>query len=134
VEVLAIDASDDTVLAAIRRWVSLLATDDVEAAVGFLCPEGTDRMATNAPDLRTWIGQYEPAAPLLDLPARVTAAETAGGPMQPVREVFRAEDGTLLSVDHSLPVNGQWSELIAFFDAVPVPGGLALALRDMYVA
>ena len=133
-EVLAIDANDDTVLAAIRRWVGLLAADGVEAAVEFLSPEGANSMATTAPDLRAWISRYEPGAPLLNQPARVSPAETAAGPMQPVEEVFRADDGTLLSVDYALPVNGEWSELVAFFDAVRVPGGLALALRDMYVA
>lgn len=127
-------ASDETVLAAIRYWVALLAADEVEAAIEFLCPKGGNRMAATAPHLRTWIGRYEPGAPLQARPARVSPAETAAGPMQPVEEVFRADDGTLLSVDYALPINGEWSELVAFFDAVPVPGGLALALRDMYVA
>jgi hypothetical protein len=35
---------------------------------------------------------------------------------------------------YSTPINGEWSELVAFFDVVPVAGGIALRLRDMYVA
>jgi hypothetical protein len=64
----------------------------------------------------------------------VTPAETAGGPFEPVTEVFRLDDGTVSGVDFTLPVNGEWSELVAFFDVVTVPDGLALALRDAYVA
>lgn len=134
-EVLPVDASDEALLAAVRRWVGLLAVDDVEAAVQFLYQgEGTNRMATTAPDLRTWLARYEPAPPLREGPARVTAAESAGGPLEPLEEVFRRDDGTVSSVDFSMPFNGEWSELVAFFDAVPVPDGLALMLRDMYVA
>ncbi len=48
--------------------------------------------------------------------------------------MFRRDDGTVSSVDFAIPINGEWSELVAFFDVVTVPDGLALTLRDAYVA
>jgi hypothetical protein len=51
-----------------------------------------------------------------------------------VEEVFRRDDGVVSSVDFTLPINGEWSELVAFFDVMTVPDGLALALLDAYVA
>jgi hypothetical protein len=135
VEILPRDAGDETILAAVRRWIGLLAADDVEAAVEFLYQgEGAGSLAASASSLRACIARYEPGAPLRQEPARVTPAETAGGPLEPLAEVFRRDDGTVTSVDFSLPVNGEWSELVAFFDVVTVPGGLALALGDAYVA
>jgi hypothetical protein len=135
VEILPGDASDETILAAVRRWIALLAADDVEAAVQFLYQgDGAGSLAASASSLRACIARYEPGEPLRQEPARVTPAETAGGPFGPIAEVFRRDDGTVSSVDFTLPVNGEWSELVAFFDAVNVPDGLALALRDAYVA
>jgi hypothetical protein len=133
VEVLPRDASDETILVAVRRWVALLAADDVEAAVQFLY-QGAGSLAASASSLGAAIARYEPGAPLRQEPARVTPAETAAGPFEPVQEVFRRDDGTVSSVDFSLPINGEWSELVAFFDVVTVPDGLALTLRDAYVA
>jgi hypothetical protein len=46
----------------------------------------------------------------------------------------RCQHGTISSVDFAIPINGEWSELVAFFDVVAVPDGLALTLRDAYVA
>jgi hypothetical protein len=135
VEILPRDADDETILAAVRRWVALLAEDDVESAVRFLYQgEDAGSLAASASSLRAGIALYEPGEPLRQEPARVTPAETAAGPFEPVQEVFRSDDGTVLSVDFTLPVNGEWSELVAFFDVVTVPDGLALALRDAYVA
>ena len=134
-EILPREASDEMILAAIRRWIGLLAEDDVEAAVQFLYQgEGAGSLAASASSLRESIARYEPGKPLRQEPARVTPAETAGGPFEPVEEVFRREDGVVSSVDFALPINGEWSELVAFFDVVTVPDGLALALRDAYVA
>jgi hypothetical protein len=134
-EILPRDAGDETILAAVRRWVGLLAADDVEAAVQFLHQgEGAGPLAATASNLRACIARYEPGEPLRQEPARVTPAETAGGPFDPLHEVFRRDDGTVSSVDFALPINGEWSELVAFFDVVTVPDGLALALRDAYVA
>lgn len=134
-EILPRDAGDEMILAAVRRWIALLAADDVEAAVRFLYQgEGAGSLAASASSLRAGIARYEPGEPLRQEPARVTPAETAGGPFDPLAEVFRREDGTVSSVDFALPINGEWSELVAFFDVVTVPDGLALTLRDAYVA
>jgi hypothetical protein len=134
VEILAADADDGVLVAALYRWVGRLAADDFDGAVDQLCQDGAAHPLTAA-GLRAWIARYEPAAPLRpDRPARVTPAETAGGPFEPLAEVFRADDGTAMSIDFAMPVNGEWSELVAHFDVVPVPGGVALRLRDMWVA
>jgi hypothetical protein len=135
VEILPGDASDETILAAVRRWIALLAADDLEAAVQFLYQgDGADSLAASASSLRACIARYEPGEPLRQEPARITPVDTAGGPFDPLEEVFRRDDGTVSSVEFSLPVNGEWSELVAFFDVVTVPDGLALKLRDAYVA
>jgi hypothetical protein len=135
VEVLPED-TDDMLSAALYRWVGRLAAGDFEGGVDQLRQDAdANRQAASAADLRAWIERYEPAPPLRpDRPARVTPAETAGGPLEPLMEVFRADDGTVKSVDFSMPINGEWSELVAFFDVVPVAGGFALSLSDMYVA
>jgi hypothetical protein len=135
VEVLPGDA-DDVLFAALYRWVGRLAAGDFDGGVDQLCQDaGANPQAGSAADLRAWIERYQPAPPLRpDRPARVTPAETAGGPLEPLMEVFRADDGTVKSVDFSMPINGEWSELVAFFDVVPVAGGTSLRLRDMYVA
>jgi hypothetical protein len=128
------DADDEVLIAALYRWVRRLAEGDFDGAVDQLCQEG-DANPLSAAGLRAWIERYEPAPPLRPArPARVTPAETAGGPLEPLAEVFRADDGTVRSIDFSLPINGEWSELVAFFDVVPVLGGIALRLRDVRVA
>lgn len=135
VEILRTDASDSELVAAVRRWANLLAADDFEAAVLFLCQgNGANSMAGSPSALRAWFARYEPAPPLEPAPVRVTPPETAGGPFEPLQEVFRKADGTVASIDFSMPINGQWSELVAFFAVVDVPGGMALVLSDMYVA
>jgi hypothetical protein len=134
VEILPVDAGDEMILATVRRWIGLLADDDFEAAMDLLHPGGDSGFVPfPASELRERIAQYEPGPPLRQGPSRVTPAETAGGPFEATQEVYRLDDGTLSSVDFSVPVNGEWSELTAFFDVLPVPGGLALTLRDMYV-
>ena len=134
-ETLPRDASDEAIVAAVRRWIGLLAADDAEAAVRYLYQgEGAGSLAASASSLRACVARYEPGEPLRQAPARVTPAETAGGPFDPLEEVFRRDDGTPVSVDFAIPINGEWSELVAFFDLVTVPDGLALTLRDAYVA
>jgi hypothetical protein len=135
-EILPSDDDDRVLLAAVYRWIGRLAAGDFDGAADQLCHDGyANPMSVTGTGLRAWIERYEPAAPLQPtLPARVTPAETAGGPLEPLAEVFRAADGTVSSIDFSMPINGEWSELVAFFDVVPVPGGVALTLRDMYVA
>ncbi|GAA3207796.1 hypothetical protein ACFO1B_19025 [Dactylosporangium siamense] len=128
-EVLPADVSAESVLDAVRRWVGLLAADDFDAAVRFL-----HSGAGSAAELRERLSAYEPSPPLRPGPARVTPAESAGGPFDGLREVFTDGDGVPTSVDFSMPVNGEWSDLTAFFDVVAVPGGRALVLRDMYVS
>jgi hypothetical protein len=135
VEVLPADATDETVLAAVAKWINLLAADDAEAAVAFLHHgQFANPMATSPDALRSWLARYEPGPPLRPGPPRVTPVETAGGPFEPRQEVWRDEAGNVVSVDYSIPVNGEWSELVAFFDLVRVPEGAALLLRDIYVA
>lgn len=134
-EILPRDATDDAILAAVRRWIGLVAADDAEAAVRYLYQgEGASSYGASAASLRACVARYQPGEPLRQEPARVTPAETAGGPFDPLEEVFRRDDGTPVSVDYALPINGEWSELVAFFDLVSVPEGLALSLRDVYVA
>ncbi len=126
-KVLPEDAGDEAVLAAIREWVGLMAADDYEAAAAYLHPD--EKL-----HLRETIGRYEAGLPLFQGPARVTPAGTAGGPFEPLEEIFRSDDGVVRSVDYALPINGEWSELVAFFDTVKVEGGLALRLSDVRVA
>jgi hypothetical protein len=131
-----VDADDPAVIAAVRQWAELLAAGDFEAAVEFLSHgEGTNRLAGTASDLQAWLARYEPAPPMEPGPAVVTSPETADDThFEALQEVFRRDDGTIAGVDFSMPVNGVWSDLIAFFDVVEVPGGQALLLRDIYVA
>jgi hypothetical protein len=133
VEVLPDDAQDGVLIAALSRLMDRLAAGDFDGAVAQLYQDG-NTPPLSAAGLRAWIERYEPAAPLRpDRPVRVTPAETAGGPLEPLTEVFRANDGTVRSIDFSIPINGEWSELVAFFDVVPVEGGVALRLRDIRV-
>ena len=134
-QILPVEADDSVVVQAVRQWAELLAAGDFAAAVGFLHHgEGANRLAGSASDLQAWLARYEPAPPMPPGPARVTSPRSADDTFEPLQEVYRRDDGTITSVDFSMPINGVWSELIAFFDVVPVPAGMALQLRDMYVA
>jgi hypothetical protein len=135
VQILPVDADDSVVVEAVRQWAELLAMGDFETAVGFLSQgKGTNPMAGSASDLRAWLARYEPSPPMEPGPATVTSPSTADDTFEPLQEVYRRDDGSITSVDFSMPINGAWSDLIAFFNVVPVPGGMALQLRDMYVA
>jgi hypothetical protein len=65
VEILPRDADDETILAAVRRWIALLADDHVEAAVQFLYQgEDAGSLGASTSSLREAIALYEPAEPL----------------------------------------------------------------------
>jgi hypothetical protein len=53
-------------------------------------------------------------------PTRKTEVMPAQDRAQPLAEVFRADDGTVSSIDFSTPINGEWSGFVAFFDVMPV--------------
>lgn len=114
-KVISDDAGDEAVLAVVREWVGLMAADDYEAAFAFLHPRhATSQWPVSGADLRDAVTRYEAGQPLRGGPSQVTPAETAGGPLEPLEEISRDDDGTLRSIDYALPVNGEWSELVEF--------------------
>ncbi len=118
----------------IHHWFALLAADDFDAAVSLLYHPADRGIASSAQSLRECLARYQPSSPLHPGPSRVTPAETAVAEFEPVQEVYFNIDGDLASADWSVPINGEWSDLMAFFDFHVLPDGVALSLRDVYVS
>ena len=43
------------------------------------------------------------------------------------------DDGSGYSVEHDVPLNGEWSDLTAQFEFVRFPKGYAVVLHDLHV-
>lgn len=122
-------------LGCVADWINLMAAGDYVAAVDFLVPH-PDLMVHDegwtAESLELWVSNYGLAEPLGDgRHIRVTPVDTAPGDPY-LREVDR--DG--LYPPHDLfiiPLNGEWSDLIAELDLVEVDDRWAFALQQLHV-
>jgi len=123
------DADDETILALVRQWVNLVASDDIEAAQDLLKTEDVDR--DWPPELiRELLVGYEPD--------HITPVEEAQiGELVPHHTVDRTEPqaGSAVAgvVEFDLPMNGAWSDLTAIFWIMRHPEGLVLELYDIHV-
>jgi hypothetical protein len=133
---LALSASDEEILAVVRLWVSLLASQDYQSAF-----ELTDHSAEWTPDLiRQVIEGYGLPDPKRTH-HRVTPIDQASGGRQPEHEVTRSGkpfaldggDELIGDVLFDLPLDGSWSDLTATFDIRRSRETLWLVLDQIHV-
>jgi len=62
---------------------------------------------------------------------RVADPDTVAGAGRPSLVEFA--DGRGYSLDHAVPLDGQWSDLTAQFEFLRRPGGYAVVLQDIHV-
>ena len=62
---------------------------------------------------------------------RFSAPDSTAG--SPRADVLELNDGTGYSLEHSVPLNGEWSDLTAQFEFLRRETGLAVVLHDLHV-
>jgi hypothetical protein len=124
--------SDDEILAAVRKWIDYLAADDYETA---LTRTELDPYYQWTPTLlRAVVGSYgTPSKALAAREWKVTPGTLAGGSPQVRVERIYVPPGALAYVEHSLPLDGQWSDLTAAFRVEPRGERAALILENVLV-
>jgi nucleoside-diphosphate-sugar epimerase len=141
---LPLDCSDDDILDFARRWTDRLVAEDYSGAFDMLLHVKTSpgKSWVDSPErIRSWIVNYyrgfdgtiegEPDG-------RVTPIESATGKPwrylpslnRSTRERYPGRRGRL---DWELPLNGEWSDLVASFDLVEHDGELAFVLVSLRV-
>jgi hypothetical protein len=125
---LPLHATDDEILEVARDVADLLATDRYDDALKLVDARGHWTPAL----LRSVIRNYGSVEPRADGSAfRVTSLRDARGGPSPRHEVDRQRGSVYVWFD--LPLNGEWSDLTATFEATERDGGLILVLDDVHV-
>lgn len=148
-----LDTEDEEILAVVDHWADLLAAGEYSKAhtVTF----NPSELGWTPDTIEKWIHGYGFDEPLSDgTVMQVTPRETAIQiDVKPYREILRANcdaelrlssskgykygsyesllnssDGFVGEVWYSLPLNGEWSDLVARFDLAPLDGFLVLVL------
>lgn len=135
---LSADASDEEILAAVRRWCDALAAEDYEGAFAMvLAPKWTadllERTVAGYGDPEDTEDQHK-VTPLGS--ARYRPGDEPVNNPWPRHEVDRDTgwDGQEhISVWFDLPLDGYWSDLTATFDVDPLENGLVLVLDMIHV-
>jgi hypothetical protein len=157
-ERLKLAADDEQILAVVDRWADLLAAGDYDGAFGMTYHPPDDEWTPQM--MKTWINGYGFDEPLSDgRVMEVTPRETAVPiDVEPEREIMRpnpdaeppkvtedghaygsyesllnAQDGLLGEVWYTLPLNGEWSDLVARFQLANLKGYLILVLTGLDV-
>lgn len=123
------------------RWTELLAQENYSEAFEMLChvPNYPGRSWVSSPEeLRSWIENYGSDTPIPGEPLyKVTEIEQAGGErwgnyldLKPANGLHAGKLGRL---DWWLPLNGEWSDLLASFDLVAADQRVAFVLVALRV-
>jgi hypothetical protein len=130
---------DAELIAFAERWIELLVAADYSQAFAQLLYRSAypgKSWCDSADDLKAWISGYGTNTPEADEPVhRVTHPSNAqGDPISP--EIFRDSklySGQVVSLDCWLPLDGEWSDLMASFDFVQKDGGVSPVLRALRI-
>ncbi len=137
--------SDEDILAVARSWTELLVAEDYAGAFEMLLtvPTHPGKSWVQSPaSLRAWVVNYGSPDPIPGEPfCSVTPIESAiGRPCRWLPRLTRhTEDKPLRypgcrgRLDWGLPLNGEWSDLVASLDLVEYEYGLALVLVSLRV-
>ncbi len=138
---LILTATDEELRGFADRWMARLAAEDYAGAFEMLEPRPShpgQSWCVDAADLRAWIegdGTNEPAS---DEPAHKVSriADTEGEPL-PSQDILRGGrphyPGFVARIDFWLPLDGEWSDLMASIDFVDIDGQLAAVLVALRV-
>lgn len=120
----------------IRAWLKLLTDKRFSEAAAYLTPH--PKVTYCGEELKDCIGQYSPEYRDAPFPEREQHRPEVTDPdlldLEGERlEIYPVDDGTFVTVEHAVPLDGVWSDLTAIFDLFPIPEGWSLALYDMRV-
>jgi len=139
---LPLDCSDEDILAFARRWTQRLAAEDYSGAWGMLLHRPGDVWAPTPDVLRSRIANYGSPDPIPGEPVCVVTPieSAAGSPWRRLPSLHREPAGnphrppdTRGRLDWQLPLNGEWSDLVASFDLVDARGELVFVLAALRV-
>ena len=128
------DPSDE-MIAFVRSWFDLLADNRFEEACVALdkpnsygiswSPEMIQGVIEDNFNHETLFGKEHPEGLFVSY-----VSETAG---EAQADVLAFDDGSGYSVQHDVPLNGEWSDLTAEFEFLRHPQGYAVVLHDLHV-
>jgi hypothetical protein len=124
--------SDDEILAAIRSWIDDLVADDYATA---LSRTELDPYYQWTPTLlKAVVASYGPSSKALQTREWTVTPRTSasGSPLVRLERSY-VPQGALAYVEHTLPLDGQWSDLTAAFRVEPRAEGAALILENVRV-
>jgi hypothetical protein len=139
---LPLDCPDPDILAVARRWTDRLAVEGYAGAWDMLLHRPGDSWAPDPEMLRARVVNYGSPDPIPGEPSCVvTPIETAAGePWRWLPSLTRSPAGSPHRppdyrgrLDWQLPLNGEWSDLVASFDLVEEGGELAFVLAALRV-
>ncbi len=137
-----LDSSDETILAVARRWTEYLVAEDYSKAFRMLKDIPGRSWVSSAEDLRVHIQNYGSPDPIAGEPiCKVTPVGSAiGQPWNWLPKITQhAEKDTYRCprcrglLEWELPLNGEWSDLIAFFNLMNDGGELVFVLAALRV-
>lgn len=134
---LPLECPDSDILAAADEWTNRLAAEDYAGAIAMLCPDAR-RPHVSAEWLRERVAECGCETPN-DEPPRVTSAATATGerwrwlPSLTRTHLPPERSGPRGRLDWQLPLNGEWSDLVATFDLEERGGEIVFVLAALRV-
>lgn len=139
---LPIDCSDEDILAVARRWTERLAAEDYAGAWEMLMHRPGEVWAPTSEILRARIVHYGSPVPIPGEPICVVTPITSATGQRWLRlpDLIRYPKGNPHRpsgwrgrLDWELPLNGEWSDLVASFDLLDAGGELAFVLGALRV-
>ncbi len=109
-----------------RDWFALLAKGAFSEAVSCLDEPNSYGQKWSADRIKAVIEEYTGSTS-----ATISDPETLLGDGRPTFYTF--DDGRGYSLDHDMPLNGEWSDLTAQFEFLRRPEGYAVVLQDVHV-
>jgi len=132
------DTLHETILDFVRHWTQLLAQERFADATNILqaLPDGAARYSIEK--LKTAIGMYDKnfrrASPEEREQFRRIVSDPATMDVEGERfDVYKRATGDEVIVEYRLPLDGEWSDLTAIFEAFPIENGYQIGLHDLRV-
>lgn len=131
---LSLDSKPADMIAFVAHWFDLMAEGRVEAALSQLDEPNSYGIAWTRGAIEQLLSetlghtrylQRHPEGP------RFTSPDAATG--QPRADVLAFDDGSGYSLEHDVPLNGEWSDLTAQFEFLRREAGYAVVLHDLHV-
>jgi hypothetical protein len=107
----------------VRQWFTALSDGNSARALGMVDEVNTYGIRWTSESIRTTISEY--GATCVSHPDK-----TIGTPHYSLLEL---SDGSGFAYDHSVPLDGMWSDLTAQFEFLRRNGGYIVVLQDLHV-